>query len=107
MQKSGRCPAQAMKGQRLDVSSCSSTFACAFEVPFLPWRSTKSYAFGWIGAEGSFDEGDKDSRCFRRGAANGKTNVLSVLRVERRSSPRTRSRLFHRNVAISPSRWPV
>jgi hypothetical protein len=25
-----------MKGQRLNVSSCSSTFACAFVVPFLP-----------------------------------------------------------------------
>jgi len=36
MQKCGRCPAQAMKGQRLDVSSCSSTFACAFVAPFLP-----------------------------------------------------------------------
>ena len=40
-------------------------------------------------------------------AVDGRINVFPVFRVEIRSSPRTRSRLFHCKVAISPSRWPV
>src|SRR6516162_2131780 len=126
VQECGRCPVQAVKDNGctsllvprplpvllwflfcLSPAAASKSANWWLRFPVLPWRSTKSYAFGWIGAEGSFDEGDKDSRCFRRGAANGRTNVLSVFRVERCSSPRTRSKLFHRNVAMSPSRWPV
>jgi hypothetical protein len=36
VQKRGRSPAQAVKGQWLDVSPCCSTYPCAFVVPLLP-----------------------------------------------------------------------
>ena len=56
---------------------------------------------------GFVEEVNKSSICLRREGASARTIALSVFRVERRSSPQARSRLFHRSVAMSPSRWRV